>query len=97
MRKVIKKDISDAVYENFCNEVSNESLVYKLLNCVLDEITNQLKKPGECNIEFRGFGTFHKKMMKAKLKARNPKTGETIQIPAHYHVTFQGGKELKFK
>jgi integration host factor subunit beta len=46
-------------------------------------------------IELRGFGTFEVKVRKARPKARNPRTGETIAIRSHGAVAFRSGRELK--
>jgi DNA-binding protein HU-beta len=41
----------------------------------------------------QGFGSFHVVMRKSK-PARNPRTGQTIQIPPRRRVKFKMGKEL---
>ena len=62
------------------------------LNAALDAIVEALKK-GE-KVQLVGFGTFAVKA-KAASVARNPKTGEQIQVPAHKAPTFAAGKALK--
>jgi nucleoid DNA-binding protein len=42
----------------------------------------------------RGFGTFRAKMTRA-VKGRNPKTGETIEIPERIKVVFKPSKVAK--
>jgi len=49
----------------------------------------------EVRIEIRDFGVFEVKKTKAKPKARNPKTGEIIYVPAHRKTHFKAGKKLK--
>ena len=49
----------------------------------------------EVRIEIRDFGVFEVKKTKAKPKARNPKTGETIFVPARRKTHFKAGKNLK--
>jgi integration host factor subunit beta len=44
-------------------------------------------------IEIRGFGTFSVKN-RAAYEGRNPKTGETVHVPAKKLVHFRIGKEL---
>ena len=44
--------------------------------------------------ELRGFGTFAAKLRKPR-PARNPKTGEVVQIPAKRVLTFNASPELK--
>ena len=49
----------------------------------------------EIRIEIRDFGVLEVKKAKAKPKARNPKTGEIIYVPAHRKTHFKAGKLLK--
>lgn len=46
------------------------------------------------SVTIPGFGTFVVKKAAAR-EGRNPKTGESIQIPAHRRVAFRAGKGLK--
>ena len=46
-------------------------------------------------IELRGFGTFEVKVRKARPRARNPRTGQTLSIRPRGIVTFRSGRELK--
>ncbi len=47
-------------------------------------------------IEIRGFGTFSLRYRPPR-RARNPKTGETLQTKAKYTPHFKPGKELRAK
>jgi len=49
----------------------------------------------EVRIEIRDFGVFEVKKTKPKPKARNPKTGEIIYVPAHRKTHFKPGRLLK--
>ena len=49
----------------------------------------------EVRIEIRDFGVFEVKKTKPKPKARNPKTGEIIYVPARRNTHFKAGKLLK--
>ncbi len=49
----------------------------------------------EVRIEIRDFGVFEVKRTKPKPKARNPKTGEIIYVPARRKTHFKAGKLLK--
>ena len=49
----------------------------------------------EIRIEIRDFGVLEVKKAKAKPKARNPKTGEIVSVPAHRKTHFKAGKLLK--
>src|SRR5207244_12128079 len=45
-------------------------------------------------IELRNFGVFEVKMRKAR-KARNPRTGERVDVEPKMVVTFKPGKEME--
>jgi integration host factor subunit beta len=45
-------------------------------------------------IEIRGFGAFSLHYHPARV-GRNPKTGESLQLPANYLLHFKPGKELR--
>ncbi|OPH34993.1 HU family DNA-binding protein [Moraxella equi] len=62
------------------------------VNAVLNSITDELAKGGEVNLV--GFGSFYVKPHQAKT-ARNPRTGETVHVPAKNVPTFKVGKGLK--
>jgi DNA-binding protein HU-beta len=63
-----------------------------VLNTVLDEITEALKK-GE-KVQFIGFGTFETRKRNSRT-GRNPQTGEAIQIAAATVPAFKPGNKLK--
>ena len=64
----------------------------RALESLLDTITNALKR-GE-KVSIVGFGNFTVNERKATV-GRNPRTGETIQIPASKRPKFSVGKALK--
>ena len=64
----------------------------RALESIIDGITQSLKQGRRVNIS--GFGTFSVSKRKARL-ARNPQTGESINIPARRVARFTAGKELK--
>jgi integration host factor subunit beta len=88
--KFTKADIVDAVYEKVGINRKDISMVIDLF---ISEVKNALMKRQV--IELRGFGTFEIKMRKARLRARNPRTGEIISIRPHGNVAFRPGRELK--
>jgi len=63
-----------------------------VINRFFEVVTEALS--GGNNIEIRGFGSFKVKTRKAR-KARNPRTGETVDVPARLVPTFKPSKELK--
>lgn len=48
------------------------------------------------HIEIRGFGTFKVKQRKSRI-ARNPRTGDPVQLPPRKVAVFKVSKELKEK
>ncbi len=58
----------------------------------LDSVKYALKK--EDPLEIRGFGTFYV-VDRAPRKARNPRTGEEVKIPARKQPVFKPSRELK--
>lgn len=46
-------------------------------------------------IEVRGFGAWIVKATKAKSKARNPRTGKVVVVPARRKVAFKPGRVIK--
>ncbi|MBQ6824098.1 MAG: HU family DNA-binding protein [Clostridia bacterium] len=59
---------------------------------VLDEIKDALKKGDK--VQLVGFGTFEVRA-KAARTGKNPRTGETIEIPASKAPAFKAGKAFK--
>ncbi len=64
----------------------------KAVDAVFDCITSALK--GGQEVRLVGFGTFVVTHRKAST-GRNPRTGESIQIPASNQPKFRAGKGLK--
>ena len=61
--------------------------------CAMSDIIAESLKNGE-KVQIVGFGAFEVKKRPAR-KARNPKTGEEIQIGARRSPMFKPGKALK--
>ncbi len=73
-------------------KTSTKKEAQEIVDTIWDTIKGSLKKQEDVAIS--GFGTFKVKQTKARM-GRNPKTGETIQIPAKKKVAFRVSKELK--
>jgi integration host factor subunit beta len=65
-----------------------EAAVGCMIECIADALAR-----GE-RIEIRGFGGFSLHLRAPRL-ARNPKTGETVQLPAKAVVHFKPGKNMR--
>ena len=66
----------------------------KAMNAALDTITEALASGDK--VQLVGFGGFETKKREARM-GRNPKTKETIEIPASRVPVFKAGKALKDK
>ncbi len=64
----------------------------RAVDAMVDVVTGALKK-GD-SVAIAGFGTFAAKHRKAR-EGRNPRTGETVQIPAKTSGAFKAGSKLK--
>ncbi|MBQ7337755.1 MAG: HU family DNA-binding protein [Clostridia bacterium] len=62
------------------------------VNAMTEAIVEAMKN-GE-RVQLVGFGTFEVKSRDART-ARNPKTGESIEVPASKHPAFSASKALK--
>jgi integration host factor subunit beta len=91
-QKVTKTDIIDSVYEK---TGMNRKEIRTVVDLFLDEIKDALVE--QMVIELRSFGTFEIRVRKARQKARNPKTGESVSVNSHGIVAFRPGRELKQK
>src|SRR6266446_10974661 len=67
-----------------------ETVVNLFLQCITDALDAGDK------VELRGFGSFRLRH-RAPRKGRNPKTGETVQIPAKQVPWFTVGKALRLR
>ena len=64
----------------------------RALDAFMSGVTKGLKKEGK--VSLTGFFTFTAKKKAAK-EGRNPRTGETVKIPARVAVTGKAGSKLK--
>jgi integration host factor subunit beta len=63
-----------------------------IVNILLNSITEALSEGDK--VELRGFGSFRIRKRNPR-EGRNPKTGDTVQIPAKRVPFFKAGKELR--
>ncbi len=64
----------------------------EIVQHTFDAIVETLLEDGR--IELRNFGVFEVKQRKAR-KARNPRTGQRVDVPPKNVVTFKPGKEME--
>ena len=84
-KKEIVKQIADKI--NLTQLKTKE-----IVQLTFDAIVDTLLEDGR--IELRNFGVFEVKQRKAR-KARNPRTGERVDVPPKNVVTFKPGKEME--
>jgi integration host factor subunit beta len=73
-----------------------EGLTVKQTEIIIDTVFDSMKESlarGE-KIEIRGFGNFRLRERNPR-KARNPKTGESVDVPKKVALHFKMGKSLK--
>lgn len=63
-----------------------------IIETIFESIKESLAKGGK--VEIRGFGNFRLRNRNAR-KARNPKTGESVEVPPKKVPYFKVGKELR--
>ena len=68
--------------------------VERIVTTIFDEITNALALGDR--VELRGFGAFSVKERGART-GRNPRTGESVNVPAKHIPYFKTGKQLREK
>lgn len=66
--------------------------IERVVNTILDEITSALADGKR--VELRGFGAFSVRERQARI-GRNPRTGDSVQVPNKRVPFFKMGKELK--
>jgi integration host factor subunit beta len=88
--KLTKAEIVESISEK---TRINKKDVHFIVDSFFDEVKAALKD--DRIVELRSFGTFEIRTRKGRQKARNPKTGETIQVEDHGVTIFRPGKELK--
>lgn len=64
----------------------------RVVDAFLDAVKQSLAEQN--NIEIRGFGTFKIRMRKTRM-ARNPRTGEPVEVAARPVPVFKPSKELR--
>ena len=84
-KKEIVKQISDRIG---LTQLKTKEIVQQ----TFDAIVETLLEVGR--IELRNFGVFEVKQRKAR-KARNPRTGDRVDVPPKNVVTFKPGKEME--
>ncbi len=86
---VTKKEIVKQISEEIgLTQLKTKEIVQKTFNAIVETLIR------EHRIELRNFGVFEVKRRKAR-KARNPRTGERVEVEPKNVVTFKPGKEME--
>lgn len=87
---MIKSELIDKLAAEHTHLTHSE--VERVVNIVLGRMTEALSDGGR--VELRGFGAFSVRSRPAR-SGRNPRTGETVEVPAKSVPFFKSGKELR--
>jgi len=68
--------------------------VERVVDVFFDEIAQRLAQGGR--VELRGFGAFSTRERQAR-KGRNPRTGDTVDVPGKRVPYFKPGKEMRIR
>lgn len=91
MSTISKKEIVKTVSERHGLTTTQTGQIVQVF---MDQIIDELSRGNR--IEFREFGIFELKRRKPRT-ARNPKTGDSVQVPEKTVVSFKPGKVMKAK
>lgn len=86
-KKEIVKTISE---ECGLTQLKTKEIVQKTFEAIIETLV----RDPDHRIELRNFGVFEVKKRAAR-KARNPRTGEKVDVAEKYVVTFKPGKEME--
>lgn len=84
-KKEIVKQISEEVD---LTQLKTKQIVQKTFDAIVETLVTDKR------IELRNFGVFEVKKRAAR-KARNPRTGDQVDVAEKYVVTFKPGKEME--
>jgi len=88
---VTKKEIVKQISERIgLTQLKTKEIVQQAFDAIVDTLIEDSSH----RIELRNFGVFEVKRRKPR-KARNPRTGEKVDVPAKNVVTFKPGKEME--
>jgi nucleoid DNA-binding protein len=86
---VTKKEIVKTISEEIgLTQLKTKEIVQKTFDAIVETLVDERR------IELRNFGVFEVKKRAAR-KARNPRTGDRVDVPEKFVVTFKPGKEME--
>ena len=84
-KKEIVKTISESIG---MTQLKTKQIVQETFDAIVEALVEEKR------IELRTFGVYEVKK-RAGRKARNPRTGDPVDVPEKYVVTFKPGKEME--
>ena len=86
-----KKEIVRTISEEIgLTQLKTKEIVQKTFDAIVETLVE------DGRIELRNFGVFEVKR-RAPRKARNPRTGEKVDVAEKFVVTFKPGKEMEYR
>ncbi|MCA9103946.1 MAG: HU family DNA-binding protein [Planctomycetales bacterium] len=86
-----KKEIVRVISEQIgMTQLRTKEIVQKTFDAIVETLVE------EGRIELRNFGVFEVKPRAARV-ARNPRTGDPVEVPEKLVVTFKPGKEMELR
>ena len=86
-----KKEVVKTISEEIgLTQLKTKEIVQKTFDAIVETLVDERR------IELRNFGVFEVKKRAAR-KARNPRTGQRVEVPEKFVVTFKPGKEMEEK
>jgi nucleoid DNA-binding protein len=91
MQTITKRELVQRIAEKTgVQQVSAKDVIQRFLDEIIDELARGNR------LEFRDFGVFEPKS-KAQRVARNPRTGDKVEVPEKTTVKFKVGRLMKKK
>jgi len=88
-QKMTKKEIVKTISEEIgLTQLKTKEIVQRTFDAIVETLV------ADGRIELRNFGVFEVKRRAAR-KARNPRTGDKVDVPEKFVVTFKPGKEME--
>lgn len=88
VRQLCDKANKEKLLKGSLTQLATKEIVQWTFDAIIDTLVS------EGRIELRNFGVFEVKQRKPR-KARNPRTGDRVDVAAKNVVTFQPGKEME--
>lgn len=89
-RALTKSELITRVFERHPSLTNREAEM--VVNEILRVMTSSMGRG--VRVEIRGFGSFSLKRREAR-EGRNPRTGESVHVPAKFVPHFRAGKEVR--